>query len=94
MTFVLVAKDKTRRRIQLTHERWTHISRHPEMANQIEQLKETLAEPTTITTFELDPKVRFYYRYYKERKQYLFISVKYLNGEGFIITSFYTDKIK
>jgi len=39
---------------------------------------------------------RFYYRYYKDRKtaKYLLIIVKYLNGQGFIITSFYTDKIK
>ena len=62
-------------------------------SGQIEQIKETLTNPDKITKFDYDPDVRFYYRYYKERKEYLFVSVKYLNGEGFIITSFHTDKI-
>ena len=44
--------------------------------------------------FSYDVAVSFYYRYYKEKKQYLFVSVKYLSGEGFVITTFYTDKIK
>ena len=67
---------------------------HPEMANQIENIKNTLEKPDVITPFEYDFDVRFYYKYYKERKEYLFISVKYLNGKGYIVTSFYTDKIK
>ena len=29
----------------------------------------------------------------KKNKEYLFISVKCLNGDGFIITSFFTNKI-
>ena len=67
---------------------------HPEMSNQIESIKNTLEKPDVIIQFEYDLDVRFYYKYYKERKGYLFISVKYLNGKGYIITSFYTDKIK
>ena len=87
-------KDKSGRNIYLTDERWKHILKHPEMVNQLEQIKDTLLHPDTITTVEHDRDVRFYYRYYKNRREYLFISVKYLNGEGYIITSFYTDKIK
>ena len=64
------------------------------MHDQLENIKETLKNPTKITDFEYGSNVKFYYRYYKNRKKYLFISVKYLNGEGYIITSFYTDKIK
>ena len=94
MPRIFETKDKSGRIIYLTDERWRHIVKHPEMANQLEQIKDTLLHPDTITTVELDLIVRFYYRYYKDRKEYLFISVKYLNGEGFIITSFYTDKIK
>ncbi len=85
-------KDKSGRIIYLTDERWKHILKHPEMANQLEQIKDTLLHPDTIT--EQDPDVHFYYKYYKSRKEYLFISVKYLNGKGFVITSFYTDMIK
>ena len=94
MPRILETKDKTGRNIYLTDERWKHILKHREMANQLEQIKDTLLYPDTIATVEHDQDIRFYYRYYKNRKEYLFISVKYLNGEGFIITSFYTDKIK
>ena len=94
MSIIFVIQDKTGRKIHLTTERLNHIARHPEMTNKIENIKETLVRPTKITMFEFDPKVRFYYRHYKERREYLFVSVKYLNGEGFVITSFYTDKIK
>ena len=87
-------QDKTERWIHLSEERWSHIQKHPEMSNQIEQIKETVVTPLVITSFEYDAQVRFYYRYYKEKRMYLFVSVKYLNGHGFIITSFYTDKIK
>ena len=86
--------DKSGRAIYLTHERWTHIQKHLEMPNQLELIKDTLLHPDKITIVDYDPNVRFYYRYYKERREYLFVSVKYLNGKGYIITSFYTDKIK
>ena len=94
MARVLETKDKSGRIIYLTGERWIHILKHAEMSNQIEQIKDVLLHPDKITDVSYDLDVRFYYKYYKDRKEYLFISVKYLNGEGFIITSFYTDKIK
>jgi hypothetical protein len=40
----------------------------------------------------LDTNVRYYYKYYKNRKskaKYLRVIVKYLNGEGFIITAYF-----
>ena len=94
MARVFEAKDKTGRNIYLSDERWKHILKHSEMSNQTEQIKDILLQPDKITEVDYDPDVKFYYRYYKDRKEYLFVSVKYLNGEGFIITSFYTDKIK
>lgn len=92
MSRIFETKDKSGRNIYLTIERWKHILKHPEMANRLEQIKDALLHPDTVTTIEDDPDVRFYYRYDKSRKEYLCISVKYLNGEGFIITSFHTDK--
>jgi len=94
MARIFETKDKSGRTIYLTDERWNHILKHQEMSNQTEQIKDALLRPDKITEVDYDPDVRFYYRYYKNRKEYLFVSVKYLNGEGFIITSFYTDKIK
>lgn len=94
MPRIFETKDKSGRNIYLTDERWQHILKHSEMSNQLEQIKDTLLYPDKITKIDYDADARFYYRYYKDRKEYLFISVKYLNGEGFIITSFYADKIK
>jgi len=64
------------------------------MSNRMEQIKDALLHPDAINRVEYDAGLRFYYRYDKGRKEYLFVSVKYLNGEGFIITSFYTDRIQ
>ena len=89
-------KDKSRRLIYLSNERWKHILEHKEMHDQvaIAQIKDTLMQPNKIVPDKYDHHVRIYYRYCKDRKEYLAVSVKYLNGEGFIITSFYTDRIK
>lgn len=94
MSWTFVVQDKTGRLIHLSCERWSHIQKHAKMSDQIETIKETLESPLVITSFEYDDHVYFYYRYYKDKRMYLFVSVKYLNGDGFIITSFYTDKIK
>jgi len=94
MPNIFEIRDKSGRNIHLSKERWSHIQKHPEMSGQLEQIKETLTCPDTISKFGYDSSVHFYYRYCKGRGDYLLISVKYLNGEGFIITSFYTDKIK
>ncbi len=94
MDWIIEIVDIYGRRIHLSRERWSHILKHPEMANQMEQIRETLEHPDTIIHSQSDPQVHFYFKYYKEKREYLFISVKYLNGDGFIITSHYTDKIK
>lgn len=94
MSRIFETEDATGRKIYLTKERLAHILKHPEMANQLKQIEDVLVHPDKITTTDYDADVRFYYRYYKERREFLFISVKYLNGEGFIITSYYTDRIQ
>jgi|SRR3989344_6459935 len=91
-------KDRSGRIIYLTKERWNHIIiEHLTVSNKLEDVKETLVNPLIIRESEYDTNVRFYYKYYKNVKlkaKYLIVVVKYLNGKGFIITSFYTDKIK
>lgn len=73
MPRIFETKDKSGRNIYLIDERWRHILKHPEMANQMEQIKDTLLHPDTITTVDYDPDVHFYYRHYKtERGTYLF----------------------
>ncbi len=83
--------DVSKRIICLTQERWIHIQKHSEMAGKMEKIKEALIKPTIVHQASRDSSVRYYYKHDKEQKKYLFVSVKYLNHHGFIITSFYTD---
>lgn len=84
--------------IHLSKERWSHISQeHPEVADYLEDIKETLKNPVKITTHTLDENARYYYKYFKNRKfsaKYLLLIVKYLNAHGFIITSYFVRNIK
>ena len=59
MNRIFEVQDKTGRKIHLSKERWSHIQRHPEMSNQIDQIIETLKSPQTIRTFEYDSNVNF-----------------------------------
>ncbi len=89
--------DKSKRKICLTQERWKHLSKHPQVQNNFEWIKETLQQPDKITEYSLDEKVRYYYRYYKNKSspaKYLRVIVKYLNGDGFIITAHFVEKIQ
>ena len=97
MSYVFEVTDKSGKRIHLSQERWTHIrKKHPEVENA-EELEETIKEPDKITFPKLDEKAGFYYKYFKHRPssyKYLLVLVKYLNGEGYIVTAYYEDKIK
>jgi len=66
------------------------------MDDSIEIIKSVLQYPETIRFNEDDESVRFFYKEFKDMdafERYLLVSVKYLNGDGFVITSFYTNKI-
>ena len=86
--------DGNGRKIYLTDERWSHIQRHENIVNIFDRITETLSKPTKIYFLEEDPRSYFYFRYYKDLKQYLKIIVSYLNGEGFIVTVYYTRNLK
>jgi hypothetical protein len=98
MVWIFECLDKSGRKIHLSKERWTHINEeHPEISPYLEDMQETLRIPDTITRFSMDKDVRYYYRFLKRRKHtanYLLLIVKYLNGEGFIITAYFVRSIK
>ena len=91
-------KDKNGKIIYLTKERWSHINiEHPEIADYIEEFNEILSNPTKIFDYQHNKYIKYYYKYFKDRKEkskYLLIIVKYLNGEGFIITAYFVRQIK
>ena len=96
MVRILEVRNRTGRNIYLTDERYSHIKKHPEMQNSIAIIERTIKNPQKITSYSLDPNVRYYYSYLKNRKsraKYLRVIVKYLNGEGFIITAYFVEKI-
>lgn len=96
MSNVLEVIDKSGKKIYLSKERYKHILKHPNMDNKLESIKSTIEDPTTVRYYPEDKDVRYFYKEFKEmsvKERYLLVSVKYLNGEGFIITSFFTNKI-
>ena len=87
--------DKSKRKIRLPAERWKHIQAEHSQISDIEELKQALANPLKITPSKYDPEqVCYYYRYNKNNKKYLFVAVKYLNGDGFVVTAYYMRKIQ
>lgn len=98
METVFEITDKTGRKIRLTKKQWKHITKaHMYMTNYLEKIKETLEYPIKITNSLDDEEVRYYYKYTKYLKssaRYLMVAVKYLNGEGYVITAYIEKKIK
>jgi len=98
MDYIFEVTDKRGKKIRLTKKQHFHINKkHPSVANYIEEIKETLQKPDAITESEIDENVRFYYKYYKHLispHKYILVVVKYLNGEGFVITALFEKNIK
>lgn len=94
MEIIFEVVDKTGRKIHLTKKKWTHITiKHSYMTNRLEEIKQTLIRPILIVPHKFDDTRRNYYTYYKHKKRYLLVSVKYLNNKGYVATSFITRKI-
>jgi len=98
MNIIFEVNDKTKRKLRMTDYNWHHIvKRHPEVVSQKEKIIETLEKPDKITTSLEDEETKYYYKYYKNiSSPYKFMRViaKYLNGEGFIISSHFVKAIQ
>jgi hypothetical protein len=88
--------DKSGRKIRLTKKQWSHITMsHKEMDNYLEEIKRNLENPIKIIFQKKDVAKYFtYIKYRKHPEKYLRVIVKYLNGEGFIITAHFVNYIK
>lgn len=84
-------------KVRLTRTQWNHtIFRHKELKGQEEKLKQTLQEPEIVLYSNIDDNYQ-YYRLYSTTpvsEKYLLTVVKHLNGEGFIITAFFSSRNK
>ena len=96
MDKIFDVRDKNGRLIYLSFWRWKDniLAEHPYLSNSLEDIKETLIKPTAILLSKYDLNVRYYYRWMKERKEYLMVAVKYLNSVGFVITCCYRKNMK
>ena len=82
--------DKRGKIIHLSKERWSHIRRmHPSVENW-EDVEKTLLNPQRIVIDDEKNKAYFYsyFKHWKSPNKYLKVIVKYLNGEGFILSAY------
>ncbi|MBI5803064.1 hypothetical protein HY448_00030 [Candidatus Pacearchaeota archaeon] len=99
MDFIFEIKDKTGRKIRLTKRQWEHIiARHPQISSEKEKIIETLENPDKmVDPAQPDSNKRFYYKHYKNRpspNKFVRVIVKYLNGDGFVLTAQFMHQTK
>ena len=82
------------KRITVSVEYWQKIvgTKHPIMRDREELVKQTLTSPEQVRRSRKDRTVYLHYR--KIDGRYCCVVVKHLNADGFIVTTYLTDKIK
>jgi len=83
--------------VSLDVNRWKHVLSHPEMKNQRYRIKESLVNPDEIRESERSPQIWLFYKLYAKTpvtQKFMLVVVQVKDGEGFIVTAFFTDKIK
>ena len=95
MDHIFEVADKTGRKIRLTKKQWKHIlRRHSYIEKYTEEIKETLKNPDKIKNYYNKGYYYKHYKYLKLPNRFILVIVKYLNGEGFVITAYLEEKIK
>ncbi len=86
------------RKLRLTKERFEHIeTNHPELKESVELIKITVETPEYIVQSSSDARVELYYHYFYSTPvgdKLLCVVAKNLDTDFFIITVYFTDKIK
>ncbi len=98
MYTIFEVTDKNDKLIRLTDKQHSHIMKaHSYMHKYLEKIKETLQNPDKIKSYSFDKNVNYFYKGYKNLEKpnkFLLVIVKYLNGEGYIISSYLTAKMQ
>lgn len=90
-------EDPWRNRVQVTGERLRHILEHPEMHGQTDKIAQTLAEPDCVVQSRSDEHTKLFFRLFGGLEigdKYLCVVVKYRSSDAFVVTAFFTDKLK
>lgn len=87
-------KSVLKSRIKILKIGWDNISKakHPELDGKITELIRVLQNPTQIWQSKIDKQVKLYYL--KINKKYFCAICRHYNKQGFLITAYYTYKIK
>jgi hypothetical protein len=93
-----IFQDYKGRIIRLSDERLDHLeTEHPEMVSQLERVSETLVYPERVVRSKTDNSVELFYKHYPTTpvsEKFLCIVMKTFRDENFIVTVYYTDRIK
>lgn len=93
-----ILTDYLKRSIRFTEERKRHIlENHPELKNHMEKISEVILDPEMVVTSKVDHNIELFYRNYKSTNvgnKYLCVVVKVLEKDFFIVTVYFTDKVK
>lgn len=68
------------------------VDKHPVMAQRLEDVRATLSEPNEIRQSVSDANVLLFYR--PDETRLVCAVARKLNGDGFLITAYPTDKMK
>lgn len=93
----MIFKDYRQINIRLTDERLKHILNHPEMENQLSNIKKTLKHPKEVRKSEKDPTVHLYFKKFEDTpvtEKYMTAVVKTRTENPFLITAFFTNEIR
>ena len=84
---------KLGKRIGCTARHWESIlKKHDSLTGLAEEVTNTLQHPRYVRLSKEDERVLLYYA--PCRRYFLCVVCRHLNGEGFIITAYLTDRIK
>jgi hypothetical protein len=67
------------------------------MQGQVPKILETLVDPDKIIRSRTDPQVEMFHKHYSSTPvttKFLCVVLKVLPGDGFIVTSYFTDTVK
>ena len=82
------------KRISVSAEYWRKITtlKPPALKGKEELVKEALTSPEQVRESKSDPTVKLYYL--SQGRWHICVVVKHKNGDGFIVTGYFTDRIK
>jgi len=97
MPIIFEVRAYDKRKIRLTEVQWLHmVFFHPEVETEQVKIRDVLKTPEVVVE-GATKDTKICYKFYKSTpvtSKYLAVVIKVLNKEGFIITGFFTERIR